>query len=88
MAHKKAGVSSLNGRDAESKRLGVQRLGGERVTAVSSLVLQRCTRYHNVPGVGCGRDHTLFALKDGEVRFDVKGPRNRRYISIVESAQS
>ena len=87
MAHKKAGGSSRNGRDSESKRLGVKRFGGERVPAGSILVRQRGTRFHNGAGVGCGRDYTLFALKDGEVRFDVKGPRNRRYVSIVEPAQ-
>ncbi|WP_058554395.1 50S ribosomal protein L27 [Thiohalocapsa sp. ML1] len=88
MAHKKAGGSSRNGRDSESKRLGVKRFGGERVTAGSILVRQRGTPFHNGVNVGCGRDHTLFALTDGEVRFDVKGPRNRRYVSVVPRAES
>jgi large subunit ribosomal protein L27 len=87
MAHKKAGGSSRNGRDSESKRLGVKRFGGEQVSAGSILVRQRGTRFHNGVGVGCGRDHTLFALTDGEVRFETKGPRNRRYVSVVEPAQ-
>jgi large subunit ribosomal protein L27 len=86
MAHKKAGGSSRNGRDSESKRLGVKRFGGENVTAGSIIVRQRGTSFHNGVGVGCGRDHTLFALRDGEVRFETKGPRKRRYVSVVESA--
>jgi large subunit ribosomal protein L27 len=88
MAHKKAGGSSRNGRDSESKRLGVKRFGGQKVTAGSIIVRQRGTRFHNGAGVGCGRDHTLFALTDGEVRFETKGPRNRRFVSVVASAQA
>jgi large subunit ribosomal protein L27 len=88
MAHKKAGGSSRNGRDSESKRLGVKRFGGQQVTAGSIIVRQRGTRFHNGAGVGCGRDHTLFALTDGEVRFETKGPRNRRFVSVVASAQA
>jgi large subunit ribosomal protein L27 len=84
MAHKKAGGSSRNGRDSESKRLGIKRFGGQQVSAGSILVRQRGTRFHNGVGVGCGRDHTLYALTDGVVRYDVKGPRNRRYVSIVQ----
>jgi len=84
MAHKKAGGSSRNGRDSESKRLGVKLFGGQQVRAGSIIVRQRGTRIHNGVNVGCGRDHTLFALKDGVVRFDVKGPKNRKYVSIVE----
>jgi large subunit ribosomal protein L27 len=87
MAHKKAGGSSRNGRDSESKRLGVKRFGGQQVTAGSILVRQRGTPFHNGTNVGCGRDHTLFALTDGEVRFEVKGPRNRRYVSVIASAE-
>ena len=64
MAHKKAGGSSRNGRDSESKRLGVKRFGGQQVTAGSILVRQRGTPFHNGTNVGCGRDHTLFALTD------------------------
>jgi large subunit ribosomal protein L27 len=88
MAHKKAGGSSRNGRDSESKRLGVKLFGGQQVKAGSIIVRQRGTRFHNGANVGCGRDHTLFALKDGEVRFEVKGPKSRKFVSIVESAQA
>ncbi len=83
MAHKKAGGSSRNGRDSESKRLGVKRFGGESVSAGSILVRQRGTRYHNGVNVGLGRDHTLFALTDGQVKFEIKGPLNRRFVSVV-----
>jgi large subunit ribosomal protein L27 len=85
MAHKKAGGSSRNGRDSESKRLGVKIFGGQRVKAGNIIVRQRGTQFHGGVNVGCGRDHTLFALADGVVKFEVKGPKNRRYISI-ESA--
>lgn len=87
MAHKKAGGSSRNGRDSESKRLGVKRFGGERVTAGSILVRQRGTHFHNGVNVGLGRDHTLFALSDGQVKFEIKGPRNRRFVSVVAEGQ-
>jgi len=87
MAHKKAGGSSRNGRDSESKRLGVKLFGGQKVKAGSIIVRQRGTRFHNGANVGCGRDHTLFALKDGEVFFAVKGPKNRKFVSIVEAAE-
>ncbi len=83
MAHKKAGGSSRNGRDSESKRLGVKRFGGENVLAGNIIVRQRGTRFHPGTNVGCGHDHTLFAKVDGVVRFDVKGPKQRRYVSIV-----
>jgi len=82
MAHKKAGGSSRNGRDSESKRLGVKLFGGQAVQAGSIIVRQRGTRFHSGVNVGCGRDHTLFALKDGVVRFAVKGPRNRKFVSV------
>ncbi|MDR0528792.1 MAG: 50S ribosomal protein L27 [Zoogloeaceae bacterium] len=87
MAHKKAGGSSRNGRDSESKRLGVKRYGGELVTAGSIIVRQRGTAFHAGEGVGMGRDHTLFALKDGTVRFALKGKLQRRTISILPIAQ-
>ena len=83
MAHKKAGGSTRNGRDSESKRLGVKRFGGEVVKAGNILVRQRGTQFHPGVNVGCGRDHTLFALSDGKVVFEVKGPKNRKTISIV-----
>jgi large subunit ribosomal protein L27 len=82
MAHKKAGGSTRNGRDSVSKRLGVKRFGGQIVKAGNILVRQRGTQFHPGDNVGCGKDHTLFAKEDGEVCFQVKGPRNRKYISI------
>ena len=83
MAHKKAGGSTRNGRDSESKRLGVKRYGGEAVRAGNIIVRQRGTKFHPGKNVGCGRDHTLFATMDGEVRFERKGPRSRRFVSVV-----
>lgn len=83
MAHKKAGGSTRNGRDSESKRLGVKRYGGEAVSAGSIIVRQRGTHMHPGENVGCGRDHTLFALSDGKVVFQVKGPKNRKFVSVV-----
>ncbi len=83
MAHKKAGGSTRNGRDSNAKRLGVKRFGGEAVLAGSIIVHQRGTKFHAGTNVGCGRDHTLFATADGKVQFEVKGPNNRKYISIV-----
>ncbi len=83
MAHKKAGGSTRNGRDSESKRLGVKRFGGEAVISGNILVRQRGTHFHPGTNVGLGRDHTLFATADGEVRFQRKGPRNRRFVSVV-----
>ncbi len=86
MAHKKAGGSTRNGRDSESKRLGVKRFGGQTVSAGSIIVRQRGTRFHPGSNVGCGTDHTLFAKEDGVVKFEVKGPQNRKYVSIVPAA--
>ncbi len=86
MAHKKAGGSSKNGRDSESKRLGVKRFGGEEVVAGNILVRQRGTQYHPGPNVGIGRDHTLFAKIDGRVEFDNKGRKNRRQVSVVKAS--
>ncbi|WP_166259068.1 50S ribosomal protein L27 [Marinobacter salicampi] len=86
MAHKKAAGSTRNGRDSESKRLGVKRYGGENVGAGSIIVRQRGTRFHAGTNVGLGRDHTLFAKADGQVKFEVKGPQNRKYVSIVPAA--
>ena len=83
MAHKKAGGSSRNGRDSESKRLGVKRFGGESVLAGNIIVRQRGTKFHAGDNVGLGKDHTLFALAEGKVKFEVKGPKNRKYVSIV-----
>ena len=83
MAHKKAGGSTRNGRDSESKRLGVKCFGGEAVRAGNIIVRQRGTHFHPGSNVGCGRDHTLFATIDGEVRFDRKGPHQRRFVSVI-----
>jgi large subunit ribosomal protein L27 len=83
MAHKKAGGSTRNGRDSNSKRLGVKRYGGESVTAGNIIVRQRGTQFHAGDNVGCGKDHTLFATADGKVVFQVKGPNSRKFISIV-----
>ena len=83
MAHKKAGGSTRNGCDSESKRLGVKRFGGEQVTAGNIIIRQRGTRFHAGSNVGIGRDHTIFATADGEVQFTVKGPNNRKYVNIV-----
>ena len=83
MAHKKAGGSSKNGRDSESKRLGVKRFGGEQVLAGNIIVRQRGTQYHPGPNVRVGRDHTLYASAAGRVAFAVKGPKNRRFVSVV-----
>ncbi|PVZ70439.1 50S ribosomal protein L27 [Pelagibaculum spongiae] len=85
MAHKKAGGSTRNGRDSESKRLGVKRYGGENVSSGNILVRQRGTRFHAGTNVRVGRDHTLFAVADGQVKFEVKGPKNRQFISVVAS---
>lgn len=83
MAHKKAGGSSRNGRDSESKRLGVKRYGGQKVLAGNILVRQRGTKFHPGLNVGRGKDDTLYAKADGEVKFEIKGPRNRQFISII-----
>ncbi len=86
MAHKKAAGSSRNGRDSESKRLGVKRYGGQVINAGSIIIRQRGTQFHPGANVGCGRDYTLFALVDGAVKFEVKGEKSRRFVSIVPTA--
>ncbi|WP_028470389.1 50S ribosomal protein L27 [Neptunomonas japonica] len=83
MAHKKAGGSTRNGRDSQSKRLGVKRFGGQVVIAGNIIVRQRGTHFHAGTDVGIGKDHTLFAKTDGVVKFEVKGAKNRKYVSIV-----
>ncbi|HLF38234.1 MAG TPA: 50S ribosomal protein L27 [Burkholderiales bacterium] len=83
MAHKKAGGSSRNGRDSQSKRLGVKRYGGEQVNAGEIIVRQRGTQVHPGTHVGIGRDHTLFARVTGRVLFAQKGPDSRKTVSIV-----
>ena len=82
MAHKKAGGSSRNGRDSESKRLGVKAFGGELIPAGSIIVRQRGTQFHAGDNVGMGKDHTLFALKEGKVQFAIKGAKKVRTVSI------
>ena len=83
MAHKKAGGSSRNGRDSQSKRLGVKAYGGEQVNAGQILVRQRGTRVHPGSNVGMGRDHTLYAKATGKVQFAVRGASNKQTVSIV-----
>ncbi|MDD2815003.1 MAG: hypothetical protein RIS84_1212 [Pseudomonadota bacterium] len=87
MAHKKAGGSSRNGRDSESKRLGVKRFGGEQVVAGNILIRQRGTQYHPGVNVGIGKDDTLFAKADGVVKFQVKGLHQRRFVNVVPVAE-
>ena len=82
MAHKKAGGSSRNGRDSESKRLGVKKFGSEAVVAGNILVRQRGTKMHPGKNVGLGKDHTLFALSDGKVKFH-DGKKGRTYVSVL-----
>ena len=86
MAHKKAGGSTRNGRDSESKRLGVKLFGGQAAKAGSIIVRQRGTRFHAGSNVGIGKDHTLFAKAEGQVKFETKGPQNRKFVSIVPAA--
>ncbi len=83
MAHKKAGGSSRNGRDSQSKRLGVKAFGGEPISAGAIIVRQRGTRVHPGVNVGIGKDHTLFALVDGKVAFTVKGSEKHTFVSIL-----
>jgi large subunit ribosomal protein L27 len=85
MAHKKAGGSSRNGRDSPGQRLGVKKFGGERVIPGNIIIRQRGTRWHAGHNVGMGRDHTLFALIEGQVRFG-SGPGGRAYVSVVPRA--
>ena len=83
MAHKKAGGSTRNGRDSESKRLGVKRFGGQVVIPGNILVRQRGTQFHQGVGVQIGKDHTSFAVVEGQVKFEVKGKLKRRTVSVV-----
>ena len=86
MAHKKAGGSTRNGRDSESKRLGVKMYGGQSVIAGNIIVRQRGTKFHPGKNVGCGKDHTLFATAEGKIEFAVRGPKNRSYVDVVTEA--
>ena len=83
MAHKKAGGSSRNGRDSESKRLGVKAYGNELIEAGTIIIRQRGTQVHPGTNVGMGRDHTLFALIAGKVEFAVKGPRKKKTVHVL-----
>lgn len=85
MAHKKAGGSTRNGRDSNPKYLGVKRYGGENVLAGNILVRQRGTRVHAGDNVSVGRDHTLFAVAAGTVKFEKKGNKHRQFVSVVSS---
>ena len=87
MAHKKAGGSSRNGRDSNAKRLGVKKFGGQNVVGGNILVRQRGTKFYPGTNVGLGRDHTLFALEDGVVRFH-KGKLGRKYVSVDIMAEA
>ncbi len=87
MAHKKAGGSSRNGRDSQSKRLGVKRYGGQLVPAGNIIVRQRGTEYHPGENVGIGKDHTPFVLVEGRVQFAIKGAQRRRTVSIVPATE-
>lgn len=83
MAHKKAGGSTRNGRDSNAKYLGVKKFGGQDVVGGNILVRQRGTQFHPGVNVGIGKDHTIFAKTAGKVLFEVKGPKSRRYISVI-----
>jgi len=83
MAHKKAAGSTRNGRDSNSKRLGVKKYGGENVLAGNILIRQRGTKVHPGLNVGRGKDDTLFAKATGAVKFEIKGPKNRQFVSVI-----
>ena len=85
MAHKKAGGSTRNGRDSESKRLGVKVFGGQAVQPGNIILRQRGTKFHPGNNVGIGKDHTIFATSEGTVLFEQKGPKNRKYVSVVSA---
>jgi large subunit ribosomal protein L27 len=85
MAHKKAGGSTRNGRDSESKRLGVKVFGGQTINSGSIIVRQRGTKFHPGNNVGIGKDHTLFATAEGVVQFVQKGPKNSKYAEVVSA---
>ncbi|HSH48210.1 MAG TPA: 50S ribosomal protein L27 [Halomonas sp.] len=85
MAHKKAAGSTRNGRDSESKRLGVKLFGGQAVAPGNIIVRQRGTKFHAGTGVGVGKDYTLFALEEGVVKFETKGPKSRKFVSVVSA---
>lgn len=86
MAQKKGGGSTRNGRDSKPKMLGVKMYGGQQINAGSIIVRQRGTRFHPGVNVGIGKDHTLFALVDGEVSFTVKGALNKSTVNVLQAA--
>lgn len=83
MAHKKAGGSTRNGRDSESKRLGVKMYGSQAIKAGNIIVRQRGTQFHPGTGTGIGKDHTIYATVAGKVEFAVKGALNRKVINVI-----
>jgi large subunit ribosomal protein L27 len=87
MAHKKSGGSSSNGRDSDGRRLGLKKFGGEKVLAGNIIIRQRGTKFWPGAGVGIGKDHTLFALVEGAVKFVTK-KHNRTYVTIAPKAQA
>ncbi|OGT49394.1 MAG: 50S ribosomal protein L27 [Gammaproteobacteria bacterium RIFCSPHIGHO2_12_FULL_41_15] len=87
MAHKKAGGSTSNGRDSESKRLGLKKFGGQHVVPGNIIVRQRGTHFHVGDNVGIGKDHTVYALIEGKVQFGRKGPKQRRVVSVIAATQ-
>ncbi len=87
MAHKKAGGSSRNGRDSAGRRLGVKLFGGQTATAGNIIVRQRGTKWHPGQNVGCGKDHTLFALTDGRIEFRTKA-KGRTYVSVLPMTEA
>lgn len=84
MAHKKAGGSTRNGRDSHAQRLGVKRFGGEKILSGGIIVRQRGTKFHPGINVGCGKDHTLFAKINGIIKFNIKGLKKRKYVSVIK----
>lgn len=86
MAHKKGGGTTRNGRDSESKRLGVKVYGGQAINAGGIIIRQRGTKVHPGENVGMGKDHTLFALTEGKVQFVIKGIAKRQYVTVVAAA--
>ena len=85
MAHKKGGGSTRNGRDSESKRLGVKRFGGENVSPGNIIVRQRGTKFHPGDNVSMGKDHTIFSVVSGQVKFSIKGPLKKPTINVVKN---
>ncbi len=83
MAHKKAGGSTKNGRDSHSKRLGIKRYGGEYVKKGNIIIKQRGTKFHIGKNVKYGKDYTIFAIKDGNIKFETKGIKKRKFVNVI-----